>query len=210
MDRLSSNDKWPGQDKSSPVGMPPKGFWYDPEIKESSATKGISLNDAVKHFISNPSLIGKPAHINVAERMVELDNGKSISFDDIVKMYQEVLTKTSDYSFFEGPTDLGKKPKGDFPSVTWLPNGTEDKDVDEDRITATAFEHPLSLSQEKQIAAKWGPEYISALSHFNQALKNGHPKERAIQYAISELRKAGVTISPTTLLEIADIYMGSV
>ena len=210
MDRLSSSDKWPGQNKSSPIGSPPKGFWYDPEIKEGAPTKGVSLNDAVKHFISNPTLIGKPSHINMAERSVELDNGKSLSFDDIIKAYQEVLTKKSDYSFFESPTDLGKKPKGDFPSVTWVPNGTEDKEVDEDRITAKAFEHQLPLDHEKQITAKWGPEYISALYHLNQAIKNGHPKDRAVQYAVAEMKKMGVTISPMTLLEIADIYMGSV
>lgn len=219
MDRLSKfDDKWPGQEQAQPFGAPPKGMWYDPEVKESKA-QGISLNDAIKHFISNPQILGKPSHVDMQMKMVELDNGSAISFDDIVEEYKKVANneKTSDFGFFDGPVDLGKEPKGDFPSVQWLPKGREDDPSDEDVVTSgfglskldkRAFEDVLSQDQKNQIAAQYGPEYISAVGHYYEALKNGHPQQKALEYAISEMSKVGVTISPTILLEVTNTYLG--
>lgn len=218
MDRLSRfDDKWPGQQQATSFGNPPSGFWSDPEVKESKA-KGVSLNDAVKHFISNPATIGKPTHINMQTKVVELDNGSTISFDDILEEYKKAANneKTSDFGFFDGPVDIGKERDGNFPSGIWMPRGTEDLDIDPNvslanlglsKIDKRADEQPLTMDQQSQIAAEYGPEYNSAAEHYFQAVKNGHPADRAIQYAVSEMAKVGITISPTILLEVTNTYL---
>jgi hypothetical protein len=218
VDRLSRfDDKWPGQEKAQPIGAPPKGMWYDPAAKESKS-KGISLNDAVKYFLENPTVLGKPAHIDMRLKMIELDNGSAISFDDIVQEYGKVVSneKTSDFGFFDSPVDLGKDPKGDFPSVQWLPKGREDDPSDEDLVTSEfglsrldkrAYDNPLSQEQMNQVAAQYGAEYNSAVAHYYEAITNGHPQNRALDYAVAEMKKVGVTISPTILLEVTNTYL---
>jgi hypothetical protein len=210
------DEKWLGQKRTVPIGTPPKGFYYDPEVKESANQHAPSINDAIKFFIQNPEIIGKPASIDVPKRSVELDNGRHVSFEDIMTAYQDQVTKTSEQGFFDSPTDVGKAPKGDFPSVKWLPRGQEDAEENPNttmakcrlsRFDKRAYEEALPLDYEKQIAAKWGPEYISALYHYKTATENGHDKTRALQYAVAEMKKVGVTVIPEKVLEVANIYM---
>ena len=65
----------------------------------------------------------------------------------------------------------------------------------------------LTQNQRDQIAAQYGPEYISALFHYFDALSNGHPEDRAQEYAIKEMEKSHQTILPGTLSEISEIYI---
>ena len=220
MERLSrfEDDKWQGQRDATSFGNPPQGFWSDPEVKEGKTKGGASLNDAVKHFISDPKVLGKPVHIDMQQQIVELDNGSTISFDDIVKEYTKIANneKTSDFGFFDGPVDIGKERDGNFPSGIWMPKGTEDLDIDPNVTTSslglskldkTADENPLTPDQENQIAAEYGPQYNSALQHYANALKNGHPQDKALAYAVSEMEKVGITISPTILLQVTNTYL---
>ena len=95
-----------------------------------------------------------------------------------------------------------------------MPRGTEDMSVNEDIITGglsaldkVSENDYLTQEQKNQIAAEYGPEYISALFHYFDALSNGHPEDRAQGYAVKEMEKVDQAILPGTLSEIADIYM---
>lgn len=98
---------------------------------QEEAKKGLSLNDALKLFSGNPTLLNKaPIDIDVTSRMVHWNDGSKTSFDETVQLALEHMPKKeSDFGFMDGPVDLGKDPKGDFPSVSWMPRGQEDKDA---------------------------------------------------------------------------------
>ena len=225
-------NKWPGQKHTVPIGSPPKGMWYDPKVKEGKPSvrnrpPQPSLNDAIKYFIENPDKYGTPASFDLKKQVVLFNTGNTLSFDDVIENYMKDSGKYKEGDassqwgrdgFWDSPnpSDVGKEPKGDFPSVQWLPRGTEDMSVDEDIVTAdwglssldkTSEESYLTQSQRDQIAAKYGSEYISALEHYFDALSDGHPEDRASQYAISEMAKVNQTILPGTLSEISEIYM---
>lgn len=223
-------NKWPAQKRTVPIAAPPKGMWYDPKVKEGKGSPKNrpyqpSINDALKYYIDNPDRFGMPASFDMQKKLVLFDAGHSVSFDEVIDNYMKDSGKLKEGDasdqwgeggFYDSPnpSDLGKEPKGDFPSMGWLPRGTEDMSVDEDIITGSlnlsAFDveadEYLTQDQRSQIAAEYGPEYISALTHFYDALVNGHPEDRAQAYAIAEMEKTNQTILPGTLSEIAKIY----
>ncbi len=121
-------------------------------VQIKSNEKGISVNDALQHYMANPGDDGKPAYFDSSSKMVEFENGKQYTFDELVLKYRDdLLIKKSDYGFMDGPTDLGKRPKGDFPTVTWMPRGNEDMDVDPNLTTANKKKAELDLSNEPVI-----------------------------------------------------------
>ena len=225
-------NKWPAQERTVPIASPPKGMWYDPKVKEGKGTPQnkpptVSLNDAVRYYIDNPDKYGMPASFDLKTQTVLFASGKTISFKEILDNYSKDSGKYKEGDassqwgrdgFWDSPnpSDLGKEPSGDFPSVQWMPRGTEDMSVDEDIITGglglsefdkIAENEYLTQEQKDQIAAQYGPEYISALSHYFDALSNGHPEDRAQEYAIKEMEKSRQTILPGTLSEVSEMYM---
>lgn len=70
----------------------------------------------------------------------------------------------------------------------------------------SALDTELPDEQKEQIAAKYGPEYISALEHYSEAIRNQHPDYRALEYAVSEMKKQMITIDPMILKQVASTY----
>lgn len=177
------NDKWQGQANSTSVGNPSKGFWYDPSVKESSADSKIA--EALKYFIENPDELGVPTHISQAEKRVFFSNGKSHTFDEVVESYS-LMTSDKDASFFDGPVDLGKEHDGDFPSVTWMPRGHEDGDVNDHALTAergvplSVFNVESAPALVERIKKEVKAPYVSA-----QASTLGGPEHVSILVTIS-------------------------
>ena len=137
--KYPSDDKWPAQQRVVPIGLGERGWQgYEPFKKGSDKEKGISVSDALEYYRDNPGEDGRPVYLDSSSHIVEFENKKRYSFDEIVTKYRdEIVTKQSEKGFYDGPTDLGKRPKGDFPSVTWMPKGNEDLDVDPNKTTAS-------------------------------------------------------------------------
>lgn len=313
--------EYPGQAAATSIGKTPSAMWSDPSVKEGDSDN--SLSEALRYFIANPGTVGLPTHVSEAEKLVIFDSGPALSFEEVVLQFKKNTTE-KDSSFFDGPVDLGKEHDGDFPSVTWMPRGQEDKDVSDADLTASkktagsldtnlltkaiesyvsenrydidwfesygekfvdyirdaAYEeankhlsdnvinnileemdadkwyeqfgeaevenwvstlegitteedlaetYPQILDSYKklkpqiqmnfnssleglpeehksQIAAKYGIEYVSGLDHYNDAITNKHPQDRAIQYAVAELKKQNVTLDPTVLSAVVKTY----
>lgn len=135
---------------------------------------------------------------------------------DNAKMYEcpkgsnqfrwEGVEKSSDYGLMDGPGDIGRNHDGDFPNGVWLPRGQEDQDADPN-VTTAAVDSPLTIDQQNQVAAKYGPEYNSAVQHFYSAVKNHHPVDRSFQYAMKEMTKIKTPVEPTKFMDVIDTYL---
>ncbi len=71
----------------------------------------------------------------------------------------------------------------------------------------TSDENGIIDSHEKEIAAKYGPEYNTALMHAQDAIKNGHSNDRALEYAVAEMQKVEAPVSPEILSEVMQVYL---
>lgn len=217
-------EKWPYQNRATPIGAPPKGFWYNPEVKESSEngdSQKPSLRDALHHFSSHPDSLGKPEHISMSDSKVEFASGQTLSFKEVIHRYIQTTQgkssekgKGTEKGFYDSPVDVGKDPKGDFPSNSWLPKGTEDMNMNIDqrglglsKLDKQAEEEFITEESKEEIASTAGAEYISALKHYFDAIRNKHPKDRAIEYSVNEMKKQDISISPTKLLELVSLYL---
>lgn len=142
-------DEYTGQERTEPVGYPPRGMWYDPSVREGKSKNkpyAPSLNDALKFYIENPDKQGIPSSFDLQKREVYFDNKKKMSFEEIIKNYMQDSGryKESDASpedqwghggFMDSPVDVGEDPIGDFPHVKWVPRGKEDvEEADPDAI----------------------------------------------------------------------------
>lgn len=89
-----------------------------------------------------------------------------------------IPTPTWDGGYYSSPTDLGKDPKGDFPSESWLPRGQEDASVNEDIVSPTK-EPPTINSEDHERRAKvdqsLGREYGEVFSIIDQLCRQGYP-----------------------------------
>ena len=74
--------------------------------------------------------------------------------------------------------------------------------------TKTALQNPLTDEQQNQIAAKYGPMMNTTLMYYAEALKNGHAKDRALAYALDEMKKMNTVIDSAKLVEAIDVYIG--
>ena len=152
-------DKWPYQNRATPIGSPPKGMWYNPQVKDADEKKP-SLRDALHHFTQHPDSLGKPGHVSMTDSKIEFASGQILSFKEVIQRYIETTqSKDSDKrkgvekGFYDSPVDVGKDPKGDFPSNNWLPKGTEDMSV-------SPNEHAASLSKIAYISGRRGNAYV--------------------------------------------------
>lgn len=156
--------KWPYQRRTTPIGNPPKGMWYDPSIKESNEdTEKPTLRDALHHFSQNPDELGKPGHLSMTDSTVEFANGSILQFSEVVARYSESMPikdmdkgKGVEKGFFDSPVDVGKDPKGDFPSAMWMPKGTEDMNV-------SPNEHAASLDKKAYMSVQRGSAYVQRI-----------------------------------------------
>lgn len=173
--------------------------------------------------------------------------------NDIRQVMRELIEeKKADMGWFDSPIDLNHGHNdGSFPSVTWMPRGTEDQDVSPNIVTSDkrpfnlpsgpcAFcggksprnklwcsvecqdawnkkmqeknlkkssEELLTMDQQKQVAATYGPEMNTALNHYHDALKRGHSKDRSMLYAIEEMKKVNIHTDPQKLVEAINNYL---
>jgi len=106
---------------------------------ESKKPGAASLDDAIEFYIRHSEILGLPGEIDFKKRLVHFSTGKKMKWEDFIQRFiQDSQTrKKSDFGFFDSPVDLGKDPKGDFPSSKWLPKGHEDDVVNEDVTTAS-------------------------------------------------------------------------
>jgi hypothetical protein len=404
-------DKWPKQEQAVPIGMGERGWQAYEPYKQSSPdplNKSVLRNEDLKKSVDHLMVNKDPKYLaEVKQKLIDFvsqtkidDNDKKTIVNkvqsiqkpfDLMKYYYYSIAKfeigstdseiKSDFGFFDGPVDLGKDPKGDFPSVMWMPRGQEDLDVSDNITTALkkiynhfkvklklqkkaskditlaikpeaqtfwyedkdgnlildasdgeALKEPYKVQEltqgayqnsimplvvhsitkenegeigrfettinciepivlhlcnkqgwkltdaivatantcerclnilleqvtgepylgrdkagthcnhcaeidpdwdkvymskqsaevvwlykegqetdildehEREIASKWGPEYNTALRYFTDAIKNGHDKDRAFQYAIAEMEKVKTPIQPDMLLEVIDVY----
>jgi hypothetical protein len=70
-----------------------------------------------------------------------------------------------------------------------------------------AIESPLTQDEQNQIAAKYGAEYNTALAHIYFAAKRGHSLDKAIEYAINEMKKVNISLEPKKLVEAMNLYV---
>ena len=164
--------------KSEPMGYPPKGMWYDPQVKEADDEKlPPEATYSVDWLITYPE---------------EYFLGKKVDV-------------TADWGFFDSPGDIGQHHSGDFPTTPWLPRGTEEANMSPNETVAAKEILPLKIQMD--ITSKYGPEYNAATLHYYTAVKNNHDKARSIEYAASELEKMKRPIDKTKLLEIIEHYL---
>lgn len=65
----------------------------------------------------------------------------------------------------------------------------------------------LTEEETKEVAAKYGAEYITAYNHFYEAFKNQHLYSKAFKYALNEMSKVGINIKASTLTSIIETYL---
>ena len=255
-------DKWQSQKEVVPIGLGERGWQAYEPYKQSSGSDAMAMYwDQVRDSFFDKGNRWSAVVQELKQMYTEITDENIQELQDQVRytLNQHKTQVESDFGFFDGPTDLGKRPKGDFPSVQWMPRGVEDMDVDPNKTTASKgndgqvpkskaewkvplFDHrgvqyfgneedaknyfqkakkqdkdpskPTKIADvnelpndfEAQIAAKYGPEYNTALMHYNDAIKNGHAPDRAFQYAIAEMQKVEIAILPDVLSEVVNTY----
>jgi len=71
----------------------------------------------------------------------------------------------------------------------------------------TAETSPVDKEQQDIIAAQYGPEYNTALVHFQTAIQAEHPVDRAFEYAINAMTQVGFNIDGPKLAQVIDTYL---
>jgi hypothetical protein len=87
-----------------------------------------------------------------------------------------------------------------------LKNGKEIQTGGTGEVKKTADDQVLPQDQQDQIAATTAPIYNTALNNYAQAVKRGHEKDRALEYAIQSVSNME-KIDPKKLVELINNYL---
>lgn len=117
------------------------------------------------------------------------------------KTYLDVVKLVENY---DEAVDLGKQHNQ---IAIWdLRNNNEIPTGGTGEVAKQSAEQILTQEQQNEIAAKTSPVYVMAVNNYAEALKRGHSKDRALEYAIQAVANID-KIDPKQLVEIINTYL---
>ena len=135
MRKLSADDKWQKQKEVVPIGFGERAWQaYEPYKRAADDDHQSTMAmywDTVKDLFFEKGNRWGSIRDELKKMYSEITEEDLSELMNQVRYYmdQQKQQLESDYGFMDSPKDIGKNPSGDFPSVQWMPRGTEDQDV---------------------------------------------------------------------------------